>query len=153
MFVLAMNVVSKLRGAGKSDLEACGSGVLLSPRHYFPLRHHRSRNLACGALYPYWWSYMRRGTMKKLQLKDATETPSTAVDRAVTGEPAAMIRHGRKVAVSATFEEWERGSKAPTFAELLLAFPGEPGDIPNRRHKIGGGDVQHVDALLVIDIA
>jgi antitoxin Phd len=46
-----------------------------------------------------------------------------------------ITRHGRKEAVLVSFEEWERVSKAPTFADLLLAFPGEPGDIPNRRDK------------------
>jgi prevent-host-death family protein len=78
---------------------------------------------------------MRSGTMKELQLKDAKATLSAAVDRAVAGEPTVITRHGRKEAVLVSFEEWERVSKAPTFADLLLAFPGEPEDIPNRRHK------------------
>lgn len=73
--------------------------------------------------------------MKELQLKDVKATLSAAVDRAVAGEPTVITRHGRKEAVLVSFEEWERVSKAPPFADLLLAFPGEPGDILNRRHK------------------
>lgn len=73
--------------------------------------------------------------MMGLQLKDAKATHSAAIDRAVAGEPTAITRHGHKEAVLASFEEWERLSKAPSFADLLLAFPGEPGDIPERSHK------------------
>jgi antitoxin Phd len=78
---------------------------------------------------------MRGGTVKELQLEDAKATLSAAVDRAVAGEPTVITRHGRKEAVLVSFEEWERLSKAPSFADLLLAFPGEPGDIPERPHK------------------
>jgi prevent-host-death family protein len=90
--------------------------------------------LACGASYDYRWSYVRSGAMKELQLKDVKATLSAAVDRAVAGEPTVITRHGRKEAVLVSFKEWERVSKAPSFADLLLAFPGEPRDIPNRRH-------------------
>jgi antitoxin Phd len=62
-------------------------------------------------------------------------TLSAVVDRAVAGEPSVIIRHGRKEAVFVSFEEWTRVSKAPSFADLLLAFPGEPSDIPERRRK------------------
>jgi antitoxin Phd len=71
--------------------------------------------------------------MKELQLKDVKATLSAVVDRAVTGEPTVITRHGRKEAVIVSFEEWERMTKAPPFADLLLAFPGEPGDIADRR--------------------
>jgi hypothetical protein len=37
--------------------------------------------------------------------------------------------------VLVSFDEWERVSKVPSFADLLLAFPGEPADIPERRRK------------------
>jgi PHD/YefM family antitoxin component YafN of YafNO toxin-antitoxin module len=53
----------------------------------------------------------------------------------VAGEPAVITRHGRKEAVLVSFEEWERISKVPSFADLLLAFPGEPADIPERARK------------------
>lgn len=79
--------------------------------------------------------HMRVGPLKEMQLKDVKATLSAAVDRAVAGEPTVITRHGRKEAVLVSFEEWERVSKAPSFAELLLAFPGEPGDIPERSRK------------------
>jgi len=37
--------------------------------------------------------------------------------------------------VLVSFEEWTRVSRVPSFADLLLAFPGEPSDIPERRRK------------------
>ena len=73
--------------------------------------------------------------MKEIQLKDAKATLSALVDRALAGEPTVITRHGRKEAVLISFEEWERVSKVPSFADLLLAFPGEPGDIPGRSHR------------------
>ena len=73
--------------------------------------------------------------MKELQLKDAKATLSAVVDQAVAGEPTVITRHGRKEAVVISFEEWERVSRVPSFADLLLAFPGEPGDIPERSRK------------------
>lgn len=48
------------------------------------------------------------------------------------------IHGGKDVSIGGdqrSFEEWERVSKVPSFAELLLAFPGEPGDIPARSRK------------------
>jgi antitoxin Phd len=74
-------------------------------------------------------------SMKEIQLKDAKATLSAVVDQAVAGEPTIITRHGRKEAVLVSFEEWERISKAPSFADLLLAFPGEPDDIPERSRK------------------
>lgn len=73
--------------------------------------------------------------MKEIQLKDVKATLSAAVDRAIAGEPTIITRHGRKEAVLVSFQEWERISKVPTFADLLLTFPGEPQDIPERRRK------------------
>lgn len=73
--------------------------------------------------------------MKELQLKDAKATLSAVVDRAVAGDPTVITRHGRKEAVLVSFAEWERVSRAPSFADLLLAFPGEPGDVPQRIRK------------------
>jgi prevent-host-death family protein len=61
--------------------------------------------------------------MKEIQLKDAKATLSAVVDRAVAGEPTVITRHGRKEAVLVSFDEWERVSKVPSFADLLLAFP------------------------------
>ncbi len=74
--------------------------------------------------------------MKTIQLKDAKATLSAVVDEAVAGRPSLITRHGKKEAVVISFEDYQRLSKAiPSFGELLLAFPGEPGDIPPRNHK------------------
>ena len=73
--------------------------------------------------------------MKEIQLKDAKATLSAVVDRAVAGEPSIITRYGRKEAVLVSFEEWERISKVPSFADLLLAFPVKPEDIPERSRK------------------
>ncbi len=73
--------------------------------------------------------------MKELQLKDAKATLSAVVDRAVAGEPTVITRHGRKEAVLVSFDEWQRALKVPSFADLLLAFPGDPEDIPERSRK------------------
>lgn len=73
--------------------------------------------------------------MKKLPLNEAKKRFPALIDRAVAGEPTVITRDGRKDAVLVSFEEWERLSKAPNFADLLLAFPGGPADIPNRSRK------------------
>ena len=73
--------------------------------------------------------------MREIQLKDAKAKLSAVVDRAVDGEPTVITRHGRKEAVLVSFQEWERVSQVPSFADLLLAFPGEPGDVPERADK------------------
>jgi prevent-host-death family protein len=73
--------------------------------------------------------------MKEIQLKDAKARLSAVVDRAVAGEATVITRHGRKEAVLVSFEEWERVSKVPSFADLLLAFPGGPDDIPKQSRK------------------
>lgn len=73
--------------------------------------------------------------MKEIQLKDAKATLSAVIDRAVAGEPTVITRHGRKDAVLVSFADWQRISRVPSFADLLLAFPGEPDDIPERCRK------------------
>ncbi|UVK48941.1 type II toxin-antitoxin system Phd/YefM family antitoxin (plasmid) [Mesorhizobium sp. AR07] len=73
--------------------------------------------------------------MREIQLKDAKATLSAVVDQAVAGEPSVITRHGKPEAVLVSFEEWERVSKVPSFADLLLAFPGDPDDIPERKRK------------------
>lgn len=73
--------------------------------------------------------------MKELQLKDAKATLSAVVDRARAGEATVITRHGRKEAVLVSFEEWQRLSAVPGFADLLLAFPGTAEDVPPRRRK------------------
>jgi prevent-host-death family protein len=73
--------------------------------------------------------------MKEILLEDAKATLSAVIDRAVAGEPSVITRHGRREAVLVSYEEWERVSRVPSFADLLLAFPAEPGDIPERSRK------------------
>ncbi|WP_027038691.1 type II toxin-antitoxin system Phd/YefM family antitoxin [Mesorhizobium ciceri] len=73
--------------------------------------------------------------MREIQLKDAKATLSAVVEQAVAGEPSVITRHGKPEAVLVSFKEWERVSKVPSFADLLLAFPGDPDDIPERRRK------------------
>lgn len=73
--------------------------------------------------------------MREIQLKDAKATLSAVVDQAVAGEPSVITRHGKPEAVLVSFKEWERVSKVPSFADVLLAFPGDPDDIPERRQK------------------
>ena len=74
--------------------------------------------------------------MKTVQLQDAKAKFSSLVDEAIAGERVTVTRHGTPVAVIVSAEEWERVSeKAPTFADLLLSFPGTPKDIPPRSRK------------------
>ncbi|MFG1223753.1 type II toxin-antitoxin system Phd/YefM family antitoxin [Xanthobacter wiegelii] len=73
--------------------------------------------------------------MKELQLKDAKATLSAVVERAVAGEPTIITRHGRKDAVLVAFDEWERLSKAPSFADLLLSFPVDAAELIQPRRK------------------
>lgn len=73
--------------------------------------------------------------MKELQLRDAKATLSAVVDQAVAGEPTVITRHGRKEAVLLSFEEWQRISRVPDFADLLLVFPGDDEDLPVRSGK------------------
>lgn len=70
--------------------------------------------------------------MKTIQLKDAKAKLSAVVDDAVAGEPTIITRHGKKQAVVLSFEEYEQRTKKPSLGELLLAYPGEPDDIPDR---------------------
>lgn len=72
--------------------------------------------------------------MKTIQLKDAKATLSAVVDEAVAGRPSLITRHGKKEAVVLSFAEYQRLSKTvPSFAELLLAFPGDADDLPLRK--------------------
>jgi len=79
--------------------------------------------------------------MKTVQLKDAKAKLSAVVDDAVAGEPTVITRHGKEEAVVLSITEYRKLSKKPSFAELLLAFPGEPGDIEEFR----GSPIRDVD--------
>lgn len=44
------------------------------------------------------------------------------VDGAIAGEPTVIVRYGRKEVILVSFEEWERVSNAPGFADLRPAI-------------------------------
>lgn len=73
--------------------------------------------------------------MNEIPLKDAKAMLAVLVDRAIAGEPTVITRAGRKEAVLMSFDEWERLPKVLSFADLLVAFPSEPTDIPERSPK------------------
>lgn len=70
--------------------------------------------------------------MREIQLRDAKAGLSGVVDDALRGEPSVITRHGKPQAVIVSFKEWERLSKVPSFAELLLMSPLEDDDLPDR---------------------
>ena len=70
--------------------------------------------------------------MKELQLKDAKASLSAVVDDAVRGKPSIITRHGRPEAVVLGMKDWERLSRVPSLARLLMAAPVEKGDVPRR---------------------
>ena len=73
--------------------------------------------------------------MKEIELTKAKAALSQLVDRAKAGEPCVITRDGRKDAIIVCFEEYERITRRLSFADLLLAFPGEAEDIPARSLK------------------
>lgn len=70
--------------------------------------------------------------MADVQLRQAKTQFSGLVDRAIDGEPQVITRHGQRVAVLVSWEEWQRLSRIPSFAKLLMSAPLEEGDIPER---------------------
>jgi len=73
--------------------------------------------------------------MKELQLREAKSTLSAVVQAAEQGEPTTITKHGRRVAVVISYEEWTKlKCKVPSFADLLLAVPHLTAeDLPERR--------------------
>jgi prevent-host-death family protein len=70
--------------------------------------------------------------MREIQLRDAKAGLSAVVDAAVAGEPSVITRHGEPEAVIISFAEWQRLSRIPSFAQLLMSAPLEEGDIDER---------------------
>ncbi len=70
--------------------------------------------------------------MKDIQLREAKANLSAVVDDAVRGQPAVITRHGKRVAVILSFEEWGRLSRVPSFGRLLMAAPVGSDDLPKR---------------------
>jgi antitoxin Phd len=70
--------------------------------------------------------------VKALQLKDAKASLSAVVDDAVRGEPSIITRHGKPEAIVIGMKDWERLSRVPSLARLLMSAPMEKGDLPRR---------------------
>ena len=71
--------------------------------------------------------------MKELQLKDARASLSAVVDDAVQGKPSIITRRGKPEAVIVGMKDWQRLSRVPSLARLLMAAPIEARDLPRRR--------------------
>ncbi len=76
--------------------------------------------------------------MSAWQLQDAKNQFSAVVAAAMEGEPQRVTRRGKPAVVVLADEEYERlrhldSSKAPTFAELLLAMPQDDGEFERLR--------------------
>jgi prevent-host-death family protein len=70
--------------------------------------------------------------VKELQLKDAKASLSAVVDDAVRGTPSIITRHGKPEAIVLGMKDWERLSRVPSLARLLMAAPIGKGDLPRR---------------------
>ena len=70
--------------------------------------------------------------MRRIQLKEAKAKLSALVDAAMRGEATVITRHGKPKAVVIGFADWERLSRVPSFGQLLMSAPLEPGDLPAR---------------------
>jgi prevent-host-death family protein len=73
--------------------------------------------------------------MREIQLRDAKATLSAVVDDAERGHPAIITRHGKPTAVILSFDEYQRLSTIPSFGQLLMSAPFEPGDLPPRNRS------------------
>lgn len=63
--------------------------------------------------------------VRHLGLRDAKAGLSSVVDEAVRGQPTVITRHGQPEAVIVGYAEWERLSRVPSFAQLLLSAPAD----------------------------
>lgn len=66
--------------------------------------------------------------MREIQLGEAKASLSAVVDDALRGKPSIITRHGKPEAVILSFDEWQRLNHIPSFAQLLMSAPLEPGD-------------------------
>jgi prevent-host-death family protein len=64
--------------------------------------------------------------METIQIRDAKAKFSALVEAAERGRPTTITRHGRPAAVLVPVEDARRmyPESAPSFADLLLSFPG-----------------------------
>jgi prevent-host-death family protein len=70
--------------------------------------------------------------MREVQLREAKASLSAVVDEAEHGKASIITRHGKPAAVVLGFEEWQRLSRVPSFARLLMSAPLDPGDLLER---------------------
>jgi len=70
--------------------------------------------------------------MKKIQLRDAKAMLSAVVDDAQQGNPAVITRRGKSEAVILSFREWQRLSRVPSFARLLMSVPAGAKSVKRR---------------------
>jgi prevent-host-death family protein len=69
--------------------------------------------------------------MREVQLRDAKAQLSAVVDAAEAGVRSVITRHGKPAAVVLGFAEYQRLLEAaPSFAQLLMAFPLGEEDAP-----------------------
>lgn len=64
--------------------------------------------------------------MQSIQIRDAKAKFSALVEAAEHGQPTTITRHGRPAAVLVPVEDARRlyPENRPSFADLLLSFPG-----------------------------
>ena len=64
--------------------------------------------------------------MQTVQVRDAKAQLSALIEAAEQGHPTTITRHGRPAAVLVPVADAERiyAQASPTFADLLLGFPG-----------------------------
>lgn len=65
--------------------------------------------------------------MRSIQIRDAKAKFSALIEAAEQGKPTTITRHGRPAAVVVPVEDARRlyPETRPSFAELLLSFPGD----------------------------
>lgn len=64
--------------------------------------------------------------MKTFQVREAKATFSALIDAAERGQPTTITRHGKAAAVVVPVDDARRlyRDDGPSFAKMLLAFPG-----------------------------
>ncbi|MBV5287448.1 MAG: type II toxin-antitoxin system Phd/YefM family antitoxin [Methyloversatilis discipulorum] len=64
--------------------------------------------------------------MDSIQIREAKAKFSALIEAAEQGRPTTITRHGKPAAVLVPVEDAQRlyAQDAPSFADLLLAFPG-----------------------------
>jgi prevent-host-death family protein len=81
--------------------------------------------LTLPSLHVYDYSSHQEVAVKELQLREVKATLSAVVDDVIDGEPCLITRRGKPEAVIVSFREWERLSRVPSFARLLMSAPAE----------------------------